>query len=824
MKIRLDEIGGKYAASSALFLLLSFAVLQIDWLGDIGFPAKVFLSILISGVTPGITLTIWLARKRSDITSLEILLAVIASNFSISMLMNLLCYALGVSSSFVVYMAFWVHLGACVYLFFWFRKHRTPENWLRSLNFEANWGQLFAWGVGATAISYVVVKTYFYGSNGINMEELIIIRKIAENKQVLYDNININYGDSLTYLVSPFYFLIAEVSILSRIDPAFTYSLFWAYSSFLGIICLSAFVGVVLNNSKAALYTILFISLTAAIMPLSLVNDLGIGIPIPNRYGVSAGILLPLAMSLFILACKGEKVSTISMFSILYVVLELTFVHAREAVYFLAFALCYFLVSVSIDGLRASATRIALNIIVYCAVVLIVFLLVHDHLSTGLEAYFLAMKESLLKQFYETWGSMRPSLFGEMGVSKVFVDTGNPSTSFYMGASNYQDIFLNVWANNDFSVRLLLPAAIIVAPFLAVFMRKKLVGVVILALSLFALFMLSPPLRLIISYMAGTSELLMAYAFPYILALPLVIQGFIKVEEFTARTLRKMIVDRVCLSIRWLPKGDQFMSVNGIQKLSSIFFLITGFTAICLVSAIVFTVDFSRPLFASLWSYNFSLVWHFMTIIVLWVSFVLPKNAIKVRKTNLIGRLLDGTLECHGRTAMVSLLILLGMIFVPIRSRDAANLFNNPITSFSGVFLDDYNQLKNTRKFESKLPVSLIEYLRSLEPGQRIFSEETYSILLSRAHYAPVLSFSNLELQISYILNWKFHDCFDKTAPRKVFDFLNDRLFYNRLIECIGDVDYFVTNMDIASEPTSWFSATFQTVWMQDGYAVIKLR
>lgn len=822
MTFRLDQIGAKYFATSFVVLLLSFAVGQVEWLGSlVGFPTKVLLSIITSCILPGISIALLLTRKTTNIHALDIFLAALAANLSITMVMNLVCFFLGVSAASVIYGVFLMHLGMSAYLYFWFGKKSNQINWLSTLNIYIQPAQLFAWSCAAIAMIFVVSEMYIYGSQAFNTEELIYIRKIVENEQVLFDNLSYRYGDTLPYLVAPFYFLVAEVSIFSSIDPIYTYALFWAYSAFVGIICLASFIGISLNSSKAALYTIFIIAISARFMPMSLIT-MALGIPAPNRYGLSAGILLPLGMALFVRTSRGEKLHAFSIFSVSYVILELTFVHAREAAYLLAFSLCYFIVSLSIDGMKANSTRNALKITVYCAIMLVLFMVVHGQITLGFQNYLSFMKESLLLQFHDVWKVMQPFPFGNMGPSKILVDTGNSSTSFYMQAHSYKDIYIDVWSNNNSTMRMLLPASILIAPIMAVLVKDKNIKVIIFTLSLFALFMLSPPLRLIAAYFAGTSELLTTFAFQYILALALAVRALMELEKFTVGTLGQAKFDRLFNDpARYHPGRGQLLRVRLNKILFSNYFVLTCFVTLLMIIAIVLSLDLWQTSLLSIWSYNFALIWHFLSLIILSATIFKPRYFQNLANKVSCKLIAPNQQELCKNTAALAVCALVFTLAVPMLPKDKDILFSNPITSFSGNLLNDYDDLKKTPKFSSDLPVSLIKFLRTLDSGKTIFSESTYSILLSTAHYAPIVSVKSLALRPSFILNWKFIDCFGRSTTKGVLDLLNDRSLYNKLIECVGKVDYFVTKLEDAPLPSPWFRASFKTIWTQDGYTVL---
>ena len=67
--------------------------------------------------------------------------------------------------------------------------------------------------VAAAALTYIA---YAKGSPPVNPEELVSLRKLAENPTVRYDNISFRNGDPSTYLFVPFQVLIVGTRGMSR--------------------------------------------------------------------------------------------------------------------------------------------------------------------------------------------------------------------------------------------------------------------------------------------------------------------------------------------------------------------------------------------------------------------------------------------------------------------------------------------------------------------------------------------------------------------------------------------------------------------------------
>ncbi len=198
-------------------------------------------------------------------------------------------------------------------------------------------GLLF-WG-GLASLFIIIVGFRHYP--GLYFDELAILRKIAENQLIRIDNTAFLPDQTTTYLFIPFYLFLSLVARFSEIDVLRIAQNVWPMISLLSLLAVAKIVQRITGDLKPALVVAALGILTALAIPVAPSAELVLLLPTPDRYGVSAGLFIPLAIFHFLLHLGHRRGNVATFIGLVYLITEMSFIHSRETLFFLAFILIY---------------------------------------------------------------------------------------------------------------------------------------------------------------------------------------------------------------------------------------------------------------------------------------------------------------------------------------------------------------------------------------------------------------------------------------------------------------------------------------------------
>jgi hypothetical protein len=196
-----------------------------------------------------------------------------------------------------------------------------------------------------------------------HVEEFAVVRKILSVPAIAYDNIAFNRGDRTTYFFVPFYLLIAIITTFLDVDLFVGYPALWPFTALMSLACIAKLSQLVSGRWEPAAI-LLALTLVAALFmtvrPSILTVDL---LPFADRYSVAPGLLLPLALFHFLMHVHDERFNWAMMTGLVYLLVENTFVHAKETLYALGIFLTYLvMLTIAPDKDRGRITRTLLVI------------------------------------------------------------------------------------------------------------------------------------------------------------------------------------------------------------------------------------------------------------------------------------------------------------------------------------------------------------------------------------------------------------------------------------------------------------------------------
>lgn len=662
-------------------------------------------------------------RRREAVA--ELLYAFIIG-FSLNLLVNVLLYVTNVSLADVLAYYLPAQLLLIGHLLRSLERgsFRLPRP---SLSFTG-----LALAAGLAVLAYV---TYLHGYPLTNNEELIALQKLATNPSVRFDNLAVLPGQPSTYFFVPYQVLIAGVSILAKFEPSFSQSLFWPVSTTVGTLATIKLAETATEDRLAVVALAAVILIVGFFQPQAFVEHAGVFIPYPNRYGVASGMLLPLVLWLFWDQLSRRGIDYLGAFSLVYVTLEMTFVHAGETL----IALACFLITGMVMGLSSSPMRRELKMTIGVVATTVALLVFYKFFSVAasvqLDVYLASMKaalrEALAARFAE--GGILQAIFGPAkDILHIAVGAGDKTMA--VGVPTYEEIVVGSWSTGGYAGRIFVPFALLFLPVYAWVARSGLPLVFAACLTLIVLALKIPALVLFLSYLIGNPEVFVLYNIVFLLSIVIFAHGLALLGEWLIS-----LTDRC--------GGGRF-----IILFTALLFMVVG--------AIWFSTSGLRRFYmgvnilAAHWTVANSYLLHLATLAIL---------AYRARTLDSDSFWLTGPGEARRGIPVglaVGAMLLAFAIPVVVGARAwKQNPFSVPYPpgSFAGDFHADYDRLVRSGKLLSRLPEGVITFLRTAVPANQIvIGGETNTVLMTTNHFAAVDTAVGRPVAPINVANWMF--------------------------------------------------------------------
>ncbi len=195
--------------------------------------------------------------------------------------------------------------------------------------------------LAATAAAIIIVAASLKAHPGVFIEEIFILRKLSEMPEIGLGNISLMPGQATTYMFIPFYIALGFVSEFCRNDVIGAIFEAGPYLTLIAFCVLLKLLLLVSDDQKIATGFAVVFAVCLLAMPLTSADMHSLLIPTADRYGVASTIFLPLAMFHFLMHLRDERASIPMLIGLIYLIVEMSFVHARETLFFLGFALVH---------------------------------------------------------------------------------------------------------------------------------------------------------------------------------------------------------------------------------------------------------------------------------------------------------------------------------------------------------------------------------------------------------------------------------------------------------------------------------------------------
>ncbi|MHC1791949.1 hypothetical protein [Solidesulfovibrio sp.] len=282
-------------------------------------------------LAPGFALFSLLSlAQRNAYNVFTIQLVSVSMGMTCIFLLNVFIYATHVSidTALNIYLATFTAVTGFVTLA-WFRR-----GVVRYVNWKVKPRKRFI--VAAIFFLLFAFLLYHKYSAVVFVEELIILRKIVDNPHIASWNISYTLGGRTTYFFVPFYIFIAMVSRIAGIDSYAAIFGLWPFSAIVSLACIVK-ISNLLTKRLAAGFAFMAMAFTYALLFTPPRPDFFVVfIPTPDRYALSAALLVPLAIFHFLIHLEHKRINIPTFLGLIYLIVEMTFIHARETIFTLA--------------------------------------------------------------------------------------------------------------------------------------------------------------------------------------------------------------------------------------------------------------------------------------------------------------------------------------------------------------------------------------------------------------------------------------------------------------------------------------------------------
>lgn len=789
---RISEVKITAGIAAVSLLLALFGFVSPIW-GGFPIALRFLTGLVVFGVAPGLLLIgPFLSSRKEKVGAADFAVSVLTCSFSCNLVFNIVLFQLHWSLPRLTQI--YIGLQAIGYLVWaaitWRRRAAQVGQPIAVLT--RPW-MAAAWASVIIAAAALVYMNYQLGSPPTNPEELVWLRKLVDNPAVRFDNLSYRAGDPSTYLFVPFQIFVGGTSVVAQADVILIYSLFFAVTTALSIFVIGRLVYVVFGETGVALVACLWMVVIGFLDPNTVIATAGIVAPYPNRYGFAGGVLLPLILLLFWSVLRDPRAQPWRWALLVYVTVEMTFVHARETLLALgAMATIFAILAVRPRVNRQQVLRIAVMIAV-TGLVLMTYKRVNLAIAPDLGSYVDDMSRGSKVALAKLLSDNGP--FGLLaapvpGFADVQVDGGRTVTLTY---GTYQRMFVDTWGRSYLG-RLYLAAALLLLPLFAIAARSIAELSVAVILAGLGLVTSSALLTLGLSAVVGSPEVLIAYNLIALLSVLVVCGSACFGGAALSRLVRERTPAVVALSVAIV--GGSYLLVNRM-------------------------VQWREDLFSS-WSARFALTLIVITLLIVAIRLwrAQPPAFAAARPVP------------KGATLIASSLIL-AMLMPAIRRSDywkgRPGASVSP-SQFSGDLFRDYPLLVKSGKLDASAhPPSLVRFLRDdVAPNRTLFTGDALALMQTVPHFAAVLS-NKGSVAPNYIVNLDYLQKYSRTETQFALrSFFTDQDGISRFGAMLSDycVDLVIASPDESDsvrnrwEQEQVLHALMKPVFDQEGFIV----
>lgn len=422
--------------------------------------------------------------RQSDYPYLTLLVLSCSLGLTYNFIANVAIYAW--RPSLVQAMQVYLSVGCLLYVgvgVSWLRQGIVPwARWPR-----IRWSAVL--GVGTALLVWSVVisnKT----PPGLYVEELVILRKLFENSSISMSNIAFHADEYTTYFFVPFYQMLAMSAQFSGVDVLEVQQGLWPFTAAVSLLCLAAIAFQITGRWAAVAVIVTLGSLHGLFIPQPMSNALTVFAPFPDRYAFAAGVLVPLALFHFFIHMADRKMNIPAFVGLVYLIVEMTFIHARETLFFVGIVLVAACVMLLDYRERRHDLVRVMWLLVVVGLVLMAYRQINLTLQPDLGRFLSHLREDMIVQLQR--GLDEHGVSSLLGIPQLHLDQYDTFP--------YEHHFA-YWGFTPGLV--FIPAVVWILPFYVLLVDRLALLVLPLAIAAFGLFSLFQGLHLIVGIIVG---------------------------------------------------------------------------------------------------------------------------------------------------------------------------------------------------------------------------------------------------------------------------------------------------------------------------------
>ncbi len=309
--------------------------------------------------------------------------------------------------------------------------------------------------VGLLCATAVIIYCYFpytYSPYGMYPEEIITLRRLVENPGIQINNLTFMPNVITTYVFVPFYLLMAMVSVFIGQDVVVGIWVMWAFTSLVSILCLIQ-LSFFITESRWPALIIIVMSTIHAIFYQHWRSDMIVSfMPTADRYAYASMCLVPLALVHFMVHMRDEKTNVGMFVALIYLIIEIAFVHAKECLIALGMICVFILLAICFRNEFFKQIKRCLTLVVICAGALILYKYTNLFFNPELKAFTYDMQ-------WTAWETLK-AYISQHGIAKT-IYPGPDMGDSYASTKNMWSIYYSPGLFFFYSAVFLMPVYIL---------------------------------------------------------------------------------------------------------------------------------------------------------------------------------------------------------------------------------------------------------------------------------------------------------------------------------------------------------------------------
>jgi hypothetical protein len=330
-----------------------------------------------------------------------------------------------------IHQAIVFHFGGsvCLYLVLIFSLRGSQEPKANLVEFS----KVIKIGLIAAAVTAFCYFPYTYNPYGMFPEEMITLRKLVENPSIQINNLSFMPNLCTAYLFVPFYLFMAMVSVFIGHDVVVAISVMWAFTALVSLLCLVQ-LSFLITESRWPAFVIIIMSFIHSIFYQHWRSDIIVSfLPTADRYAFAAMCLLPLALVHFMIHMRDEKTNVGMFVALIYLIVEIAFVHAKECLIMLGMICAFMMLAVCHGKAYSKQLKRCLVLVSVCVGVLVLYKLTNLSINPELKAFTAEMRLeawTTLSQWVSQHGFVK-AIYGGPVIGDSYIDGKNMLAIFF---------------------------------------------------------------------------------------------------------------------------------------------------------------------------------------------------------------------------------------------------------------------------------------------------------------------------------------------------------------------------------------------------------